>query len=79
MTSFHVIRIRLELELDPYDMAYICSQIPGKSMGKSMYLDEASHVFGMKEGCISTFWVAVLGLGKGHAWGKESSRAGNKD
>jgi len=48
-------------------------------MGKSMYFDGANHVFGREKGCISTFWVAFLGLSKNDAWGQESPRAGSKN
>ncbi len=48
-------------------------------MGKTMYLDGANNVFGAPEVRISAFWVAALGLCKGHVWEKESPRLGNKD
>jgi hypothetical protein len=52
MTSFHVIRIRLELELNPYVIVYTYSQISKKKwakpciwMGQTMYLEAQKPVF----------------------------------
>jgi hypothetical protein len=42
-------------------------------------INGGKHVFGAQKGCISGFWVAVLGSWKGCVWEKEGPRFGNTE